>query len=300
MYDICANRCLKIQTSKWLLYALLCLTWGSSFILMKTGLQHLTAWQVASIRILSAGVVVLPFTFKSWQRIPKNKITVIILSGLIGNFFPAYFYCLAETKIDSSLASIFNALTPLCAIVVGVGFFQLSITRQKIIGIIIGLIGLVLLPFVGEDKLSFENLAYASLILIATICYGTNVHVISRYLKELSSIDIAAVSLSCFIVPCTLILLYTDFFNLQLTESGVAVSVLASFTLGALGTALASVWFYILVKKAGSIFASLVTYGVPFIAVLWGLIFGEKVTVAETGCLLIILAGVYIVNRKNN
>lgn len=241
----------------------------------------------------------LPFAFKGWKRVPGNKITTVIIAGLLGNFFPAFLYCLAEIKIDSSLASIFNALTPLCAILIGVAFFQLKVTINKITGIIIGFIGLVLLPFAAEGEISFEHLSYSSLVLIATICYGTNVHVVSHYLKELSSIDIAAVAFSVFIIPCILILMFTGFFDLPLTQNGFPLSVFASFILGALGTALASVWFYVLVKTAGSIFASLVTYGIPFIAVLWGLIFGEIVTVAEVGCLLIILAGVYLVNRRN-
>lgn len=292
--------CMGTKTSKWLLYGLLCLIWGSSFILMKIGLQHLNAWQVASIRILSAGLVMLPFALRAWKRVPKNKIATVILSGVLGNFFPAFLYCLAEVKIDSSLASIFNALTPLCAIVIGVAFFQLKITPAKITGVIIGFIGLVLLPFAAEGNIKFENLSYASLVLIATVCYGTNVHVIGRYLHNLSSIDIASLALSCFIVPCIAVLASTGFFSLPLLQDGFPVSVLAGFILGALGTALASVWFYALVKTAGSIFASLVTYGIPFIAVLWGLIFGEIITLSEIGCLLIILAGVYIVNRRNN
>jgi drug/metabolite transporter (DMT)-like permease len=165
--------------------------------------------------------------------------------------------------------------------------------------VIIGFIGLVLLPVASEGAISFANISYASFVLIATICYGTNVHVVSHYLRELSSIDIASVAFSCFIPPCVLILTFTGFFDLPLAQHDIIFSVAASFVLGTLGTALASVWFYTLVKTAGSIFASLVTYGIPFIAVLWGLIFGEHVTVFEIGCLLIILAGVYIVNRKS-
>lgn len=262
-------------------------------------MQHLSAWQVASIRILSAGLVMLPFAIKSWKRVPKNKVSTLIIAGLLGNFFPAFLYCLAEIKIDSSLASIFNALTPLCAIIIGVAFFQLKVTTHKILGVIIGFIGLVLLPFTAKNEISFENLSYSSLVLLATVCYGTNVHVVGHYLKELSSVDIAAVAFSVFIIPCILILVFTGFFDLPLIQNGFPLSVLASFILGALGTALASVWFYVLVKTAGSIFASLVTYGIPFIAVSWGLFFGETVTVAEVGCLLIILAGVYLVNRRD-
>ena len=282
-----------------MLFILLAVIWGSSFILMKIGMQHLTAYQVADIRILSAGLVMLPFAVKGWKRVPKNKIATVIIAGLLGNFFPAFLYCLAEIKIDSSLASILNALTPLCAIIIGIAFFKLKVNTNKILGVIIGFLGLVLLPFASEGGISFVNLSYSSLVLIATICYGTNVHVVSRYLKEMSSIDIASVAFSFFIPPCILILALTGFFNLSLSESGVPLSILAASTLGILGTALASVWFYMLVKNAGSIFASLVTYGIPFIAVLWGVIFDETVTVLEIVCLFIILAGVYLVNKKS-
>ncbi len=294
-----AQKFLNTQTSKWLLFILLSIIWGSSFILMKIGMQHLTAYQVAAIRILSAGLVMLPFTVKGWRRVPKNKIAIVIVAGLLGNFFPAFLYCMAEIKIDSALASILNALTPLCAILMGIAFFKLKITRQKILGVVIGFMGLVLLPFAAEDNISFVNLSYASLVLVATICYGTNVHVVSRFLKEMSSIDIASVALSFFIPICICILAFSGFFSLPLTQKAISFSILAAFILGALGTALASVWFYMLVKSAGSIFASLVTYGIPFIAVLWGMIFGETITVMEIGCLFIILAGVYLVNKKS-
>jgi drug/metabolite transporter (DMT)-like permease len=290
---------LNSQTSKWLLFILLSLIWGSSFILMKLGMQHLTAYQVASIRILSAGLVMLPFAIKGWKQVPKNKIITVIIAGLLGNFFPAFLYCMAEIKIDSSLASILNALTPLCAIIIGVAFFHLKITANKIIGILIGFSGLVLLPFAANGGISFSNLSYSSLVLIATVCYGTNVHVVSNYLKEIPSLQIAAVAFSFFIPVCIIILACTGFFDLAFTQNGIPFSILAAFILGALGTALASVWFYMLVKSAGSIFASLVTYGIPFIAVLWGLIFGETITALEIVCLLIILAGVYIVNKKS-
>ena len=290
---------LNTQTSKWLLFILLSLVWGSSFILMKIGLEHLTAYQVASIRILSAGLVMLPFSIKGWKQVPKNKIIAVIVAGLLGSFFPAYLYCLAEIKIDSALASILNALTPLCAVIIGVAFFQLKITLYKVLGVITGFIGLVLLPFAANGEISFVNLSYSLLVLVATVCYGTNVHVVSHYLKEMSSLHIAAVAFSFFILPCIFILWFTGFFNLSFMQSGVAVSLFAASTLGILGTAIATVWFYILVKTAGSIFASLVTYGIPFIAVLWGLMFGETITVLEIVCLMVILAGVYVANRKS-
>jgi len=291
---------LQMQTSKWLLFSILSIIWGSSFILMKIGMQHLTAYQVASIRILSAGIVLLPFAVKGFKQIPKNKIGAIIIAGLLGNFFPAYLYCLAEIKIDSSLASILNALTPLCAIIIGFSFFQLKITWHKILGVIIGLIGLVLLPFAAKQGISFVNLSYSALVLIATVCYGTNVHVVSHYLKEISSLQIAAIAFVFYIPVCLIVLAVTGFFNLSLLQNKIPISILAASTLGIMGTAVATVWFYKLVKTAGSIFASTVTYGIPVIAIVWGLLFGETITVLEIVCLLMILAGVYIVNKKSS
>ena len=266
---------------------------------MKIGLEHLNALQVASIRILSAGLVMLPFAIKGFKRVPKNKMLTVVIAGLLGNFFPAFLYCIAETKIDSSLTSILNALTPLCALIIGISFFKLAVTRQKILGVIIGFIGLALLPFASAGAINFSNISYAGFVLMATVCYGTNVHVVGSYLKELSPIDIASVAFTFFIPPCILILAATGFFSLPLLKNDIPVAVLAASVLGILGTAIASVWFYKLVKTAGSIFASLVTYGIPFVAVLWGLLFGETITALEVGCLFIILAGVYLVNRKS-
>ena len=108
----------------WVIFCLLALIWGSSFILMKEGLTQLSPYQVAALRMLFAGLVLLPFAFKALKKIPKEKMGLVLLSGIIGNFIPAFLFCIAETKIDSALAGILNSLTPLFTILVGVFFFQ--------------------------------------------------------------------------------------------------------------------------------------------------------------------------------
>ncbi len=282
-----------------MLFIILSIIWGSSFILMKLGMRHLSAYQVASLRILSAGIVLLPFSINRFKQIPKNKLGAVIVAGLLGSFLPAYLYCIAEIKIDSSLASILNALTPLCAILIGIAFFQLTVTWQKILGVIIGFLGLVLLPFAANGEISFANISYSVLVLMATVCYGTNVHVVSNYLKGITPVAIASVAFAFYIPVCLIVLIVTGFFSLPLLDNKILPSLLAASALGALGTALATVWFYRLVKSAGSIFASTVTYGIPVIAIVWGSLSGEKITVFEIGCLMLILTGVWIVNKKS-
>jgi drug/metabolite transporter (DMT)-like permease len=264
---------------------------------MKAGMTRLTPYQVATIRILSAGLILIPFAYKALQQIPKNKMLLVIMSGLVGSFFPAYLFCIAETRIDSALAGILNALTPLFVILIGVLFFQLKTTTRKIIGVMIGFAGLCLL-MAATKNISFENLSYSSLLLIATALYGLNVNLVARHMQGIGSLNIASLAFVFLIIPCIIILYLTGYFSLPLGDKPFLLATLASCVLGVMGTAVASILFYMLIKRAGSIFTSMVTYGIPFVAVLWGLYYGEEITVLQIGCLGIILAGVYMVNRK--
>jgi drug/metabolite transporter (DMT)-like permease len=288
---------LREKLFNWSLFIILSLIWGSSFILMKAGMNTLTPYHVASIRILSAGIVLIPFAAKALKQIPKNKLFLVILSGLIGSFFPAYLFCIAETKIDSSLAGILNALTPLFTILVGIAFFQLKAGVQKIIGVLIGFAGLCLLV-APTANISLEHFTYILLVLLATLLYGINVNMVGRHMQGVGSINIAALAFTFLIIPTLVILYYTHYFDLPLMHKDVLLSTLASAVLGIGGTAIASILFYMLVKRAGTLFASMVTYGIPFVAVLWGVWGGEHVTLTQIRCLGIILAGVYLVNKK--
>lgn len=281
----------------WSLFTLLSLIWGSSFILMKEGMKTLTPYHVASLRILSAGVVLIPFARKALLQVPKEKMLLVILSGLLGSFFPAYLFCIAETRIDSSLAGIMNALTPLFTIIIGIAFFQLQAGRRKIIGVLVGFIGLCLL-IAPKGDFRFEDFSYSLLVLLATVFYGINVNMVGRHMQGVGSLNIASLAFVFLIIPTLIILYITGYFALPLLQTTLIISTLASVVLGVFGTAIASILFYMLVKRAGTLFASMVTYGIPFIAVLWGLWGGETITLLQVGCLGIILVGVYLVNKK--
>lgn len=280
----------------WAIFCILSIVWGSSFILIKEGLTALSAYQVASLRMLFSGLVLLPFAISSFKKIPKEKMGIVFLSGFLGNFIPSYLFCIAETNIDSSLAGILNSLTPLFTILVGLSFFNTSINKQKMLGVIIGFIGLCLL-FAAGKNISFQNLSFASLVLVATFFYGLNVNVVGKYLKNIRAIDIASVAFALLIIPSAFILYMTGYFSMSFSNPGFQQASMASIVLGVVGTAIASILFYMLIKRSSIIFASMVTYGIPVIAVAWGLYFGESISILQIGSLLIILAGVYIVNK---
>lgn len=282
----------------WAIFVLLCIIWGSSFILMKASKEDLTWAQIASLRIFSAGIVMLPFAFFYFRKIPAKNLPLVIVSAICGNLLPAYLFALAIAKnLDSSLAGILNSLTPICVVITGVLFFRSQIAARKIIGVIIGFAGLTLLTIAGKKGMSFENLQYTLLVLAATILYGFNVNIVGHYLKHINPVHLAVVSITFMILPTGVVLWQQDFLKLSFDDSGVLLAILNSIMLGIVGTAIATALFYVLVKKAGGLFASLVTYGIPFIALTWGFVFGENISIEQIGCLGIILCGVYLANR---
>lgn len=266
---------------------------------MKEGLTALSPYQVASIRMLSSGLILLPFAFNAFKKIPKEKLSLVVLSGILGSFIPAYLFCIAETKIDSSLAGILNSLTPLFTILVGLLFFKTSSTTQKMIGVLVGFVGLCLLFAVGKN-ISFENLAFASLVLVATFLYGLNVNMVGKFLQNIRAIDIVAIAFAFLIIPSALLLYFTGYFTLDFNSHAIQYASIASISLGVVGTSIASILFYMLLKRSTVIFASMVTYGIPVVAVAWGFYYGESISLLQVGSLLIILAGVYIVNKPQH
>ncbi|MGB3153140.1 MAG: DMT family transporter [Chitinophagaceae bacterium] len=287
----------------WAIYIALCIIWGSSFKLMHDSQQGLSAAQMAALRIFSAGLVFVPLAFFHFSKIPKNKLGLVLLSAVVGNLIPAFLFAEAITRLDSSLAGILNSLTPICVVLIGIFFFKDKVKSQKIVGVVIGFLGLVLLTvlplLLSKKSMSFDNLGYTLLIVLATFLYGINVNMVGHYLKGLNPIQVATVSLSFMTIPAGIILFQQGFLDLNFRDIQVQNSVWASVGLGIGGSAIATALFYLLVQKAGILFASLVTYGIPFIALLWGFIDGEKITFVKPLCLGIILMGVYMANRPD-
>jgi len=285
----------------WTIFIVLCIIWGSSFVLMKLGLYNssgaalLTPYQVAAIRILAAGIILFPVLIVQWKKIPLRLSGYIILSGVMGSFFPAFLFCIAETKIDSNLAGMLNALTPIFVILAGLVMYGNRVPKNKAWGIALGFSGSVLL-FLAKKNQGPGHVAYIGLIVLATMLYGINVNMVQKKLHGVSSTVIVAFAFSALTLPSAFILWFTGFFSLPIREIAYLQATGASILLGVLGTAFASVIFYVLMKRGGLIFASLVTYGIPFVAVGWGIVYGESITIAQIVCLLIILSGVYLAN----
>ena len=286
------------QFGNWIIFIALSIIWGSSFVLMKEGLRFLSAYQVASLRIIASGIVLLPVALRNFHGIPRNKIGYVFLSGLLGSLLPAYLFCVAEEKIESSLAGVLNSLTPIFVLIFGAWLYKIKTSRLKIFGIIISLGGCFLLFFTQSGFAQNSHAFHIFLVVLATICYGINVNMVARHLHHVPSLQIAAMALFLNSIPAFLVLFFTGYFTSDFSHRGILISSGYSILLGVFGTAIASVIFYMLIKRAGAIFSSMTTYAIPVVAIIWGILYGETIGLMQVLGLIIILAGVYLVNKK--
>ena len=286
----------KQNFTNWSLFVILSVVWGSSFILMKTSAEHLNGLQIGAIRIFAAGISFLPWAVFHLSKIPVRKLGVVILTGLFGNFFPALLFATAiKENGESSLASILNSLTPLFVIVIGVLFFKSKVQSKKIAGVLVGFVGLVILSLLRGPVNANDN--GVLLILIATIFYGTTVNLVSHFLKGIDGFKIASVSLVIMAIPACFIMWQQNVFTIARYDEEARWSMAVACLLGVVGSAIATGLYYVLIQKAGGLFASLVTYAIPIVAMGWVLLANENITTVQVVCLAMILGGVYLANK---
>lgn len=285
------------SNTKWFYLILLALIWGSSFILIKRGLIGLTPFQLGSMRIVFAAMFLLTIGFKTLATIPRSQWKFIAITAMVGTFFPAYLFSIAQTQIDSSISSILNSLTPISALILGFTVFGLDFQRRQLIGVIIGLFGSALLILNGAATHPEQNYYYAILVVIASICYATNVNLIKKYLSDLTPLAISTGNFLVLLLPAVSILISTNFFE-QTHLPIVQESVLYILVLGVVGTGIANIIFFKLIHMSSPIFATSVTYLIPVVAFFWGLLDNESLTGVQFLGAFIILGGVYLSARK--
>ena len=285
---------------KWFYLIILSLIWGSSFILIKKSLVGLNSFQVASLRIIFAAIVIFLYSRNALKKIPKKSWKWILITAYSGTFFPVYLISYGQTEIESGLASIITTLTPINTLILGLIFFGLSSTRKQLIGLLIGLGGAILLIYEASETNYNINIYYSIFVYMTTVGYAASVNLIKNYLTNISPEAVTAGIFISITPPAVIVLFLSDFSSLNLAKPEVFSSILFVFILGVFGSAIAQTLFNKFVKIASPLFASAVTYTMPIVAILWALIDGESLTLMQFFATAIILAGVYMVNRKSS
>ena len=276
---------------------ILAFIWGSSFILMKIGMLSFSSDQAAALRILMASLVLMPIAIKQVKKLQRKDLKSILIAGFIGSFFPAFLFMKAETRIDSSLAGMLNSLTPVFTLIIGLLFHRTAFRWLQVVGLLLGLTGATGLILTGDGfHLGTVN-SYALFIVLATCFYAISINQIKAKLSHLTGVQVTSLSFM-FIGPVALIYLLTTRFDLVAVNPGWPLHLLALAALAIVGTALAMLLMNSLIRHSSAVAASSVTYVIPIFAIMWGLLYGEKITLLHIICMCFILTGVYLINWK--
>lgn len=290
---------MNIEQKKWFYLFLLALTWGSSFILIKKGLLGLSPFQLGSLRTVLSSVFIFSIGFKSLKTIETHHWKWIVITGFIGTFFPSFLFAFAETEVDSGVVSVLNSLVPLNTVLIGLAVFKISTTRTQVFGVILGFIGASMLIFNNIELRPDQNYLYAGLVVLATVMYASSVNIIKRYLQDVKPLAIATGNFVAILVPALVVLSFSNFFSSEtFLDDSIYISISCVVILSLFGTVMAKIVFNSLIQISSPVFASSVAYLMPLVALLWGLLDGEVFGLNQGLASLLILLGVYLVNKK--
>jgi drug/metabolite transporter (DMT)-like permease len=290
---------MKIQnvTLSWVLIVCLSMIWGGSFILIKNSLTTFSAGQVGAMRMLIAALVFSPLTIMVFRKIPLDRWKYVAFSGIIGNLCPSFLFAFAQTSLSSSVTGILNALTPIFTLLIGILLFKTPLKITQLLGLLLGFIGACGLSLLKTDGTVGAINYYVFLVLLATLCYGMSINVMRQYLGGIKPIYVAACSLATTTPFALTYLLSTNVADC-FQQPTITVAMSSIIILGVFGSAFALVLFYKLVQISSAVQASLTTYLIPIVALFWGWYAGEIVTIWHFAGMLLIISGVYVVNKK--
>ncbi|HLP93473.1 MAG TPA: EamA family transporter [Saprospiraceae bacterium] len=285
------------SASDWFLMIFLATIWGASFLFIKKSVAIFSPVQMAMWRMVLATVVYIPIAIAYWSKIDWKRWKPLVIVAFCGSAIPNFFFAVAQQHVDSSLAGVLNSLTPLFTLVIGALFFGMAFSRDKVLGVVIGLGGAIMLVlFNGHGGVS-GNAFYAGLCVLATVCYAINANTVNRHLRDLHP---AAIASAAFMVTGLLFmggLWYSGGWEVAWQHPEGMKGLGYVFYLSAIGTVLGSILYFLLLQRTSAIFATSVTYLLPIGAIAIGSLDGEAIGWIDILGTAIILLGVYLARK---
>jgi drug/metabolite transporter (DMT)-like permease len=276
--------------TEWLMLTGVSLTWGGSFLFIDIGLEHFAPPLVAFGRI-AFGALTLGAFPAARRPVPRSEWPLIAAMGVTWMAIPFVLFAVAQQWIDSSLAAMINAATPLFVALVAAAAVRQLPSRLQAIGLVVGFGGVVAisLPSVGSGSTALG----IGLVLMAAFLYGFAFNIAAPLQRRNGSLPVI------WRAQLVAVALVLPFAVVGATQSSFDWgSLLAVAALGSLGTALAFFWFTTLIGRVGSTRASVAIYLVPVVAILLGAALNDETihAAAMLGTALVV-AGAYVTSR---
>ncbi len=275
-------------------FLVLAVIWGCSFAFIKIGLRALTVVQVASGRLVLGALTLLAISAVTRTHLPRRLSTWghLAVVGALSNAIPFTLFAYGEQQVTSVLAGLINAATPLATLAVILAAFpEERPTRERVTGMLVGFLGVVLLTGAWEGFSRAEGLGVLALVG-AILCYGVTFPYAKRYLSPSGEGPIALAT-GQVLLGASLTLPMLAWTGLELVGPLTPAVVWSMLGLGALGSGVAYVLNFRVIEAAGSAVASTVTYLTPVVAVLLGvLVLHERLTWYEPVGGLVVVLGI--------
>jgi drug/metabolite transporter (DMT)-like permease len=287
-----------MNAKEWGMLVLISFTWGLSFFFIEIGLRELGPFTLVFYRISIATLIAIVWLYASGRRLPVDRLSwkKFFILGAMNNLIPFSLISWGQVYIDSGLASILNATTPLFSVVIAHFLTRDEhMTRYRVVGVLLGIVGVSLL--VGPEAiygLSANALGQFA-ILGAALSYACG-GIYTRHLKDmplLVAMTGTLIAASVLTFPLAVIYEFPLRTDMQLTTLG------ALLGMSVFGTAFAYMLYFYVIRRVGATNALLVTFLVPVTALMMGvMILGESLSQHALLGMFVIFAGLLAVDGR--
>jgi drug/metabolite transporter (DMT)-like permease len=281
----------------WFILFVLTAIWGTAFLFIKRSVAIFSPTQMVMWRLVIASSVYLPVMLIFWKKIDWKRWKLLVLVALFGSAIPSFLFAVAQQQVSSSLAGVLNSLTPLFTLSLGVVFFQMEFKKNKLIGVILGLLGATVLILYNASSGVSGNGFYATLCALASLSYALNANVVNRYLRDLHPAAVASAAFSLTSVFFLVGLWWSGGWSVVWEHPEGLTGLGYVFYLAVLGTVGGMVMYLWLLQRTSAIFATSVTYLLPVVVLTIGAWDGEVVGLTDLLGTAIILVGVYLARK---
>jgi drug/metabolite transporter (DMT)-like permease len=276
------------------------LVWGASFLFMKVALDGVSFGQVVWARLVFGAITLGIIAVIVRAKLPREPIVWLhfVVVAITYCVIPYLLFAWAEQYVSSSLASIYNAVTPITtAILVTAAFRVEKLNRDQILGVLLGIVGVIVV--IGPWQVAaLTGSVWGQLACLGAVtCYGFSFGYIRKFIshRAMPATTIAVMNIG---VAAVIMLLLTPVLALgPITFSWpVLLSLLA---LGALGTGVVYIWNMNVLRAWGPTATSGVTYVTPVVGVALGiLILHETLSWNEPVGAVIVLGGILLTQQR--
>lgn len=270
---------------------------GSSFYFTKLLLPDFHPVSIVFYRCLFGMMALLPLFLWKKSKDDFQRVPILLLTTLLGAGIPWVFISFSLRRLDTTIGGVLNASSPIFGIILSVLILKAPVTRQELMSVLIGFVGICITLIAGMNGSSQFHFGPAGLLLAAVCFYSMSAVLSANYLKHCSLFTLSFMTMLVGSIYSGIFMMFVEPMSFQHFNDWKPF--LLFIVLGMISSGFASVLYYYLVKSGGAFFALLVAYLMPIMTILLGVLFlEEKVNIGMLFGLLCVFTSVYLMNKK--